>query len=146
MADANPDKAQRIIDTCERVFDANKGDCNKFVKAVALEYSITLTGNADAITDAIQGAGWISVGDGKAAAARAAQGYLVIGGLKGSDQQVPSAHGHVVVVVKGALNRGKYPSAYWGRLGGSGAKNKTTNWTWRAVDRDNVKYGARLIS
>src|ERR1700693_1601342 len=40
-------------------------------------------------------------------------------------------HGHVVVVVAGQpLAHGKYPFAYWGRLGGGGAKDKTVNWAW----------------
>jgi hypothetical protein len=69
----------------------------------------------------------------------------VIAGLKGGDQEIPSVHGHVVVVVSGLLANGKYPSAYWGRLGGIGDKNKTINWAWRAGDRDHVIYAARAI-
>lgn len=144
-AKAVTDPAQRIIDACEAAFEANKGDCNKFVKAVAAKFNIQITGNANAITDAIQGAGWTRLADGSAAAAKAARGHLVIGGLKGADQANPSGHGHVVVVVKGARQQGKYPKAYWGRLGGSGSKNKGVNWAWRKADRDNVKYGAKTI-
>jgi len=44
--------------------------------------------------------------------------------------------------VDGPLNRGKYPSAYWGRLGGVGAKDQTINWAWSAADRDKVIYAA----
>jgi hypothetical protein len=137
------DDANKIIGICEREWPAAQDDCNKFVKAVADALSITVTGNADSIVDQIGGAGWTKLADGKAAAQEAALGSLVIGGLKGSDQEIPSAHGHVVVVVKGPLDRGKYPTAYWGRLGGGGAKNKTINWSWRSGDRDRVIYGAR---
>lgn len=138
-------KADGIIKVCEEKFDANQDDCNRFVKAVASAFGITLTGNADAITDEIQGAGWTRLADGVAAAESAAAGNLVIGGLKGADLASPEAHGHVVVVVRGELNRGKYPSAYWGRLGGGGRKNATINWSWKAADRDKVKYGAKEI-
>jgi hypothetical protein len=137
--------ADEIIKVCEEKFDANQDDCNRFVKAVASAFGITLTGNADAITDEIQGAGWTRLADGGAAAESAAAGNLVIGGLKGADLTSPEAHGHVVVVVKGELNRGKYPSAYWGRLGGGGKKNTTINWSWRSTDRDKVKYGTKAI-
>ncbi len=135
--------AQRIINACEAAFEANKDDCNKFVKAVAAKFDIQITGNANAITDAIQGAGWTQLADGAAAAAKAADGHLVIGGLKGADQATPSDHGHVVVVVKGDLEHDKYPKAYWGRLGGTGSKNEGVNWAWRKTDRDNIKYGAK---
>jgi hypothetical protein len=137
------DEAARIIAICQREWPGAKDDCNKFVKAVAGALGITLTGNANSIVDQIVGAGWTKLADGKAAAQEAALGSLVIGGLKGSDQEEPSEHGHVVVVVDGPLNRDQYPSAYWGRLGGGGAENKTINWSWRSGDRDRVIYGAR---
>jgi hypothetical protein len=137
------DDATRIIEICEHEWPAAQDDCNKFVKAVADELGITVTGDANSIVDQIVGAGWTKLADGKAAAHEAALGSFVIGGLKGSDQEVPSAHGHVVVVVRGPLDRNKYPTAYWGRLGGGGAKNKTINWSWRSGDRDRVIYGAR---
>ncbi len=135
--------AQDIIDQCEAAFEDNKGDCNKFAKAVASHFNITLTGPANDITDQIQGDGWTQLTDGKKAAEKAAAGFLVIGGLKGSDQATPSANGHVVVVVKGQPEHDKYPKAYWGRLGGSGEKNKGVNWAWRTGDRDKVKYGCK---
>jgi hypothetical protein len=137
------DDAAKIIEICEREWPDAKDDCSKFVKAVAGTLGITLTGDANSIVDQIVGAGWTRLADGRAAAQQAALGSLVIGGLKGSDQEHPSAHGHVVVVVKGPLNRDKYPSAYWGQLGGVGKENETINWSWRSGDRDRVIYGAR---
>ncbi len=138
--------AQDIINRCEAEFEANKDDCNKFAKAVSSHFGITLTGNANAITEEIQGSDWIPVAGGKEAADMAAGGFLVIGGLKGSDQAEPSNHGHVVVVVRGELEHGKYPKAYWGQLNGSGKRNKGVNWAWRKADRDKVKYGAKATS
>jgi hypothetical protein len=70
---------------------------------------------------------------------------LVIGGLRGDEQQVPSQHGHAVVVVSGPLAKDAYPTAYWGTLGGAGERAKTTNWAWKSVDRDKVIFGCRTI-
>lgn len=135
--------AQKIIDACESAFDDNSDDCNKFAKAVTTQFGVTLTGNADAIVDQIQGDGWTALADGVEAKAKADDGWLVIGGLKGADQSPPADHGHVVIVVSGPLAQGKYPTAYWGRLGGGGENNKTINYAWKQADRDNVKYAAR---
>jgi hypothetical protein len=57
---------------------------------------------------------------------------MVIGGLK------HRPNGHVVIVVKSAsLN---YPVAYWGRLGASGRKNTTINWSWNSADLPLVQF------
>jgi hypothetical protein len=44
-----------------------------------------------------------------------------------------------------SLAHGRYPFAYWGRLGGVGKENATINFAWRAEDRDNVSYAAHDI-
>jgi hypothetical protein len=137
--------AKDVIDTCEAVWEANKADCNAFAKAVARKYNVTLSGQANDIVDQISGSGWEKITSGPKAAEAAAAGKLVIGALKGSDMTPPEAHGHVVVVVQGPLAHGKYPSAYWGKLGGVGEKNKTINYAWKASDRDKVIFGARSI-
>jgi hypothetical protein len=81
--------------------------------------------------------------DGVAAAASAAAGKFVVGGLLGSEQAVPDLHGHVVVIVAGPLAHGLYPSAYWGSLGGTPGRDQTINWAWTANDRDRVTYAAQ---
>jgi len=43
-------------------------------------------------------------------------------------------------VVTGEVNQGKYPTGYWGSLGGVGKKATTINWSWNAMDRDKVRY------
>ena len=70
----------------------------------------------------------------------------MIGGLRGDRQAHPSAHGHVVVVVPGPLNRGRYPTAWWGSLAGRPDKDKTINWAWSEADRDKVVYAAHRIA
>jgi hypothetical protein len=70
----------------------------------------------------------------------------VIGGLRGDEQFKHSNHGHVVVVIAGPLAHARYPSGYWGRLGGIGAKNETINWAWTEHDRDRVTYAAHDLA
>jgi hypothetical protein len=139
------ERADDIIKTCEDVWEANKADCNAFAKAVAADYGVTLTGQANDIADQIKGSDWEKIDDGVKAAAAAAAGKLVIGALKGSEMTPPATHGHVVVVVRGPLAHGKYPSAYWGKLNAVGEKNKTINWAWKAGDRDKVYYAAKVV-
>mgnify|MGYP000856152687 CR=1 FL=1 len=126
-----------VKQACEDKWEAYKADCSGFVRAVASQLGVSLTGLANNITDQIQAGPWVSLGTGSggAAAAKAAEGYLVIGAKKAT------AHGHVVVVVSGTCAQGKYPHAYWGRLGGVGKKDETINWSWNATDRDQVVYG-----
>ncbi len=133
---------------CEACYDAHIGDCSGFARAVAQQLGIVLTGMADDIVDILRADqnGWTPLADGSAAAAAAAAGQFVIGGLKGSEQQKPDPHGHVVVVVEGPLARNAYPTAYWGSLGGNPAKDKTVNWAWTTDDRDKVSYAAHDIA
>ena len=138
--------AKKIIDVCEDEWPANKSDCSGFVKDVASALGVSLSGQANDIVDQVTGPGWTKLTGGKAAKQAADEGKFVISGLKGSDQQTPSAHGHVVVVVSGPLAKDQYPTAYWGTLGGTGERAKTINWAWKAVDRDNVIYGFRQLS
>ena len=134
--------AQDIISACKAQWNAHQNDCSGFARAVAAQLGVELDGLADDIVGEIAAAPWTVLDDGPAAAQAAAQGQLVIAGLKGADQQVPDAHGHIVVVVAGDLARGLYPTAYWGRLGGGGQQNMTLNYAWTAADRDHVVYGA----
>lgn len=134
--------ASDVLAACESCWDEHKGDCSGFVRAVAKRVGIDLQGNADAIVDQLRQGPWTPLGDGAAACRAAERGLFVVGGLKGADQAKPSAHGHVVVVVPGPLAHEKYPSAYWGQLGGVGRKSVTLNFAWRKSDRDKVAYAA----
>jgi hypothetical protein len=131
----------RVQEACEACFEANQHDCSGFVRAVAKQLGVTINGLANEIVDTIRSSTeWRAVPDGTTAAARAAAGQLVIGGMRGDEQFEHSNHGHVVVVVDGPLAHGRYPTAYWGRLGGEGSKNETINWAWTEHDRDRVSY------
>ena len=126
----------QIIASCEAEWDAWKADCSGFVKAVAKQIGIQLTGQANQIIDYLDSAAnWENLEtDASLATARACQGYLVVGGLKA----LP--HGHVVVIVESASQ--KFPLAYWGRLGMVGRKNTSINWSWNRTDLPKVRYFA----
>lgn len=135
--------SDHVRQVCDACFEAHKGDCSGFARAVATQLGVALRGQADDIVDTLRsGDGWQPLPDGPAAARSAAAGQLVIAGLKGAEQDHPCAHGHVVVVVDGPLARNRYPSAYWGSLGGSPGRDRTTNFAWIAEDRDRVSYAA----
>src|SRR6516164_2166078 len=108
-----PPPPSPIAAVCEADWDAHKNDCSGFVKAVATDLGIVLTGMANDIVDEIASAPWTSLNsDGVAAKQKAEAGFFVVAGLK------DTPHGHVVVITPGPLAHDKYPTGYWGRLGG----------------------------
>ena len=141
---------QDIIRICreKRAIPENANDCHKFVEAVAAALDVVLAGTADDILAQIAGPDWTQLGtDGVAAADAAAAGELVIGGM--TARALGSAHGHVVVVVDGELNRGEYPTAYWGSLNPNirddGARGTTLNFSFSRSDRDEVVYASHAV-
>jgi len=113
-----------------------------------LRLGITLNGQADDMVDIITapGSGWETLANGIAARQAADTGKLVLAGLKSTGHDPAAAHGHVAVVVAGPLAHERYPSAYWGSLGGTGSRNRTINYAWKARDRDKVHYVARNLA
>lgn len=138
-----------IIAVCQNDYAANSGDCNAFVKAVDSDLGFTdfsKADNADAIVTKLQtSAQWFQLADGVAAKTAADGGSFVIGGLRSTDFDPPRVNGHVLIVVSGPLAQGKYPTAYWGSLGGpaSGPVGATVNFSFAAPDRDRVLYFKR---
>jgi len=131
---------------CERLWSEHKSDCSGFVKAVGEALGVTITGRTNDIANMLRDNDhWTVLADGKVAAEAAGRGEFVLAGLRGDKQRIKSANGHVVVVVAGEPNRGRYPFAYWGQLGGVGRKNETINWAWSVDDRDKVIYAAREL-
>ena len=131
-----------VMQACEACFDANSDNCSGFVKAVAAMLGVTLTDQADDIVDQIDTSPWTTLVDGGAAKQQADSGLLVIGGLRGADNEPPQTHGHVVVVVSGPLDptHNAYPLAYWGKLGAVGQKKQFVNFAWNSASRDKVIY------
>lgn len=138
--------AQAVIDSCEREIDKHLKACNEFVIAVGADVGVKIAGLADQIVDTLRGGGaWERLDGGVEAAERAKGNWLIVAGLKGREQAHPSSHGHVAVVVPGDLAHGKYPTGYWGSLGGEPGKNKSLNFAWNADDRDKVTYAAHKL-
>jgi hypothetical protein len=136
----------RVREACEACFEAQKGDCGAFARAVAGELGVPLHGLANEIVQVLRtGQGWTPLPDGGAAAKSAHDGKLVVAGLKGPEQRPPHLNGHVVVVVDRPLDDNAYPRAYWGQLGGTGAEDKSIRWAWKAEDRDRITYAVHDI-
>ena len=133
------ENAKKILDLCEKHWADHQKDCSGYVKAIARELKINLSGQANDIVDQIQKPPWRILKSGIEARLEAINGMFVVAGLKANP------HGHVVVVVPGPLAHGKYPTAYWGSLGGVAKKNTTINWSWNKTDRDNVIYACRSL-
>jgi hypothetical protein len=136
------DGNDRVASSCVKNYHAHTGDCSGFVKAVSADLGVTLSGMANDIVKVLQSGsgGWRSISGGSAALASAKAGKLVVAGMLGSQQASPDAHGHVVVVVSGPMVNGKYPSAYWGSLGGPPGYFRTLNYSWTTQDRDRISY------
>jgi hypothetical protein len=137
--------AHDIIAICQRHIAAHADDCAGFVKAVASECGVLVAGGANVIVNTLPASGRLP--DGLSAARKAATGDLVIAGADAP------GNGHVVVVVDGPLNRGRYPYAFWGQYHGIrvGTEERelnvgftrghgTLNWAFRTDDLKRVKY------
>jgi hypothetical protein len=135
--------ARDVIAVCQRHIALHPNDCAAFVRAVANECGVLLSGNANFIVETLPGVGRLL--DGPAARLAAAAGDLVVAGLKAP------GHGHVVVVVDGPLNRGRYPYAFWGQYHGLRVGTQemnvgftrghgTLNWAFKSGDLDQIKY------
>lgn len=129
-----------IEDLCKEHWKRYKGDCSGLVKAVANDLGLDITGNANAIVDQMGRAPWKTLATGRLAEQSAAAGNFVVAGLKAT------GHGHVAIIVPGALNRGLYPTAYWGKFGSIGKQATTINWSWNRTDRDLVLYARLVVS
>ncbi len=149
-------KAQKVIDACQNDWEANKADCSGFVKAVCANLGVAMSaGMADDIVAWFRNEtnGWEQLTDGagnmapKEALAkdRADAGQLVLCGL--TSAELGQAHGHVSVVVSGPLvfshlNNNSYPTAYWGKLGGTGGENQGLNYSFGTGSINRVTYAA----
>lgn len=140
-------KSDEVKNACVTRWDANREHCNYFVRAVAADFSIALDGDADAIAATISSPSWRQEPGGIAAAKAAAEGRLVIGGL--TSTELGSAHGHVVVVVAGEPEHGKYPRAYWTSqneaIRPKGKEGAGINWSFNKSVRDKVRYASIAI-
>jgi hypothetical protein len=111
----------QVLDACRAVFDANKNDCNKFLKAVIgickPSANFGAGDDANAIVAKIAQPPWsaLGIGDAGAAVQAAKDGKLVIGGMTGQELSDPTGHGHVVVI-HGQIRDDGVPFGSWGTL------------------------------
>lgn len=148
-------EAERVIVACEKHWDANKADCNKFLKAVAIELEITEfdnSWNADAIIAYLEGSpsGWTKIdrGENEKSFKAAVAGKFVVAGLTSKDMERNNGHVSVVVaapMVFSGADQLKYPRGYWGTLGGTGAKCEGLNYSFPSPQRKTIRYYYRDI-
>jgi hypothetical protein len=141
-------KAERIIASCKKHFTGyNIIDCNAFAKAVAADFGVVFTGNADSIVDQIEGDDWIPVKDSFEAKEKADAGYLVVVGIRGKDYVPAKNNGHVAIVVSGPLDtiNKKYPMGYWGQYKGKGKPNESISQSFNKASLAKVTYACREI-
>jgi len=143
-------KRGRVIAACTRHWPDNKGDCSAFVKAVAHELTLDLTGQANDIYDQISKSPWTKIGIGGNAATiagvTAGEGNLVIAAKK--DQ--PNGHVAVVVDYRNAFDSYKPVDrdkavAFWGNLGSVGQEYMRITKSWTASELNEVLYAYRPI-
>lgn len=112
------DKRSKILAACEKFWPEYQDDCSGFVKKVAGELGVSLSGQANDIYEQIQSAPWMLIGRGPRAGQHATvagvsaahDGLLVVGASRGSE------NGHVVIIVD--YSKAKQRAiGYWGKLG-----------------------------
>ena len=143
-------KKGRVIAACTKRWSDNKGDCSAFVRAVAHDLGLDLSGNANSIYSQITASPWNRIGIGTDAATvagvTAGEGNLVIGAKK--DQ--PNGHVAVVVDYRNAfasyspLDRNK-AVAFWGSLNSVGHEYTRITLSWTATDLKDVLFAYRPI-
>lgn len=120
----------KIINACEKHWNAHKNNCSGFVNAVADQLSIQLPHmQANPMIDYVSSwttPSWWKISTPAEAGSYAEKGYLVIACLK------LSPNGHVAVVTSGhEPGHGIYPRGYWGTYQGVGKMNSTINYSFR---------------
>ena len=154
MASFQMSRQRRIILACEKWWPLlgpnnlpNRSDCSGFVRSVAKELGLPLTGQANDIYLQIQQAPWSVLGRGNAAAHLAAvaatNGKFVIGAWRNPS----GGNGHVAVVVDTNYSSTTPPFhlralAYWGTLGLEGKKRQVHSLSWGPDKQQEVLYAA----
>lgn len=134
--------AMEIFDSCDENWEYHKNNCSGFVKAVAAEFEIILSGNADRIIDQLKtdSNSWDITLDPAEAQELANFDQFVVAGLKADEHSTVRKEGHVAIIVTSSEFDG-YPKGYWGSTSpGVAKKNTSIRYSWRSPDRDSVQY------
>lgn len=144
-------KRGRVIAACTKHWPDNNGDCSAFVRAVAHDLGLDVSGDANSIYDQVAASPWNRIGIGTDAATvagvTAGEGNLVIGASKGP------RNGHVAIVVDyrnafdsySPVDRDK-AVAFWGKLGSVGKDYTRITQSWSATDMQKVLFAYRRIA
>lgn len=138
----------RVIAACSKHWDANKGDCSGFVRAVSKELGFTLTGQANDIFQEIQSYPWTRIGVGARASSiagiTASEGKFVVAAMTGTP------HGHVAIVVDYRNAFDSYPPserskavASWGALHSVGARYQKITSSFTAAELARTLFAYR---
>jgi hypothetical protein len=137
------DQRSRVIRLCETLWEKSdyKQNCSAFVKAVAAELQIPLSGQANDIYEHIQKAPWTYCGEGGhgsvVAGITASEGKFVVG----ASQDLPN--GHVAIMVDYS-NKSSRAKAYWGRLPGPGlTEEQRSNVTGKRYANSTESWGPK---
>jgi hypothetical protein len=139
-----------IVEKCTESWDettsaglVNKNNCSGFLKCVAQKLGVAMpaAANADGLIDFMKSQNWQALASGADAVKQANNGMFVVAGLKSGEHHPGRTHGHVGVVVGGAMYRGIYPKCWCGSIGGAqSAGTKSVGEIWNKKDRDSVVY------
>lgn len=129
-------KRGRVIGACTKHWPANNGDCSAFVRAVAHDLGLEVTGNANSIYDEISAVPWARIGIGTDAATiagvSAGEGKLVIAARRNAFDSYS------------AVDRNK-AVAFWGSLDAVGQEYTRITRSWTASDLTQVLFAYRAI-
>ena len=139
-------RRSRIIAACTKHWPGQTHNCSGFLKAVAAELNVTLTGQANQIYDQIRQRPWIAIGTGSNATAvaglTAAEGNFVVGASRASD------NGHVAIIVDYLNAFASYSPAernkavgFWGSMSSVGGKEYTKiTESWGATTMEGAYF------
>jgi hypothetical protein len=140
-------KAAQILQTCEAVYESNKGDCNLFVKAASKPHfgEIFRGLDADGIIGKLADAasGWTGTKSIVECVKQAQSGNFVIGGM--TSEELGGDHGHLAVIVACPTQPSgntRVPIGYAGSIGGASIKGDrlTTTFKAQSVRDEKVSY------
>ena len=139
-----------IVDKCTESWNEttsagliNKNNCSGFLKCIANKLGVTMPSAADAngLVDFMKLQQWKVLATGADAAFQASNGMFVVAGLRSDEHSPKRSHGHVGVVVSGAMYRGIYPKCWCGSIGSAQSQGtKSVGEIWNKKDRDSVVY------
>jgi hypothetical protein len=143
-------RRSRIVAACIKHWPGQKHDCSGFVKAVAADLGVSLSGQANDIYKQIRSAGWTAIGTGlkasRIAGVSASEGNFVVG----ASQATPNGHVAIIVDYRNAFDsydpkdRSK-AVAFWGSKGSVGEEYYRITESWSSTAMESVYFAYRNV-